>query len=198
MEIIKLLQENIREVACEVVSRLKDNQVGVIPSDTSYGMATLIRRENIDHLLKIKGRSRRKPISVFVSSLEFLDELAVVDYNQRQFIKNRLNKSHTFVLELESQFKDQYKDIAPDGKIGIRIVGVPLIREILKKLNEPITATSANLSNHTNCYSLKGFLNQFEDKAVQPDFFIDAGKLPYCSPSTVIDLTTRPYRIIRK
>jgi len=198
MEIIKFRPDDISGIAQKVIKRLKNNEIGVISSDTSYGLVTLVRNRNINRLLKIKGRLKRKPISVFVPDLDFLDQLVLINQSQRQFIQDHLDKPHTFILELESELKEQYQIIAPQGKVGIRIVAVPFLQVILKALNEPLTATSANFSNQPNCYSLKEFINQFKNQTNQPDFFVDAGKLAFRKPSTVIDLTVFPYQTIRK
>jgi L-threonylcarbamoyladenylate synthase len=68
----------------------------------------------------------------------------------------------------------------------------------MKKINFPITATSANLSGKKVPYSIKEILKQYKDQKTKPDLLVDAGKLPKVAPSTVIDLSRKKIKILRK
>ena len=82
--------------------------------------------------------------------------------------------------------------------IGLRIPNYKLINILLKELNKPLTGTSANISGKPASTKIKEVLKQFENKKHQPDLIIDAGNLPKSLPSTIIDLTKQPPKILRE
>jgi L-threonylcarbamoyladenylate synthase len=58
-----------------------------------------------------------------------------------------------------------------------------------------LTGTSANISEKPPSTKIKEVIAQF--KKYQPDLVISAGNLPKSKPSTVLDLTTFPPKILR-
>ena len=65
------------------------------------------------------------------------------------------------------------------------------------------TATPAQNQNRLTTQisaedKIKEVLKQFENQKIQPDLVIDAGNLKKSKPSTVIDLTDKKIKILRK
>lgn len=100
--------------------------------------------------------------------------------------------------------------------IALRIPKYKLLNVLLKKLSRPLTGTSANISGKPASGNIKEVLRQFgysysygririsrgrrAERALFacPDLVIDAGNLPKSKPSTVLDLTTLPPKILRE
>ena len=72
-----------------------------------------------------------------------------------------------------------------DHTVAIRRVNVPVISQLLRKIGQPLTITSANRSGKPDVFDLKDFLRQYKGKAL-PDVFINAGRLPKRRLSTVV------------
>lgn len=70
--------------------------------------------------------------------------------------------------------------------------------DLAKKFGKPYTATSANQSGQPDCYSIKQIKKQLGKKIKLIDLIIDGGELPKIPPSTVLDLTKSPPKILRK
>jgi len=81
-----------------------------------------------------------------------------------------------------------------DGKIGIRISLAPVIRELLKKVSFPLSATSANISGASEPESIEEIVDMFGEKV---DLYLDGGNLTSL-PSTVIDCSGDEPLILRE
>ena len=82
--------------------------------------------------------------------------------------------------------------------IALRVSSHPMAQLIVKKLNKPIIATSANISGQSNCYSAQEVMAQFKNQKFLPDFIIDAGELLHCPPSTVAQVIGDRVEILRQ
>ena len=121
--------------------------------------------------------------------------LAFIDKKQEKFLKKVWPGRVTVVLE-----RKEYLPSILFGKektIGLRIPKYKLINDLLRKINKPLTGTSANISGQEASTDLKKVLAQFRNRKYQPDLVIDAGKFPNRKPSIVIDVVSIPYKILR-
>jgi len=78
--------------------------------------------------------------------------------------------------------------LAEDGTVAFRITEHPLAGALAKALGGPLVSTSANIAAHESPYDIKDVLAMFENEDEQPDIVIDAGKLPYKLPSTIVKI----------
>jgi len=85
---------------------------------------------------------------------------------------------------------------APDT-IALRVPKYRLVNDLLKKLNLPLTGTSANVSGRPASTKIKEVISQFENQKFLPDLVLDTGSLKKSLPSTIIDLTKKEPRILR-
>ncbi len=96
-------------------------------------------------------------------------------------------------IETEKELTGELKTL------GIRIPDQPLVLGVVKSLRKPITATSANPSGGKTPYSIEDILAQYSKKEQNLiDIIVDVGKLPITLPSTLINLTSKPYKILRE
>src|SRR3989344_593349 len=107
----------------------------------------------------------------------------------------------TIVLPLRAELRKKTNWRLLTGgthKIGIRLPDHPWPLQIVKKLDGPITATSANVSGQPNCYTVLEVMAQFKKRKQKPDIFIDGGRLKRGRISTVVDLTGPEIKILRQ
>jgi len=194
MKIIKLNDKNIIELTVKVL-----NQGGlmVFPSDTVYGLLVdAYNNEAIKKLITFKSRPPGKPISVFVD-WSFIDDLVELSDKQKELLKNILPGPFTIILKSKGKVSNLLE--SEKKTLGIRIPDYQPINQLIKKINKPITATSANLSSYSPHYSVESLLKQLsEDKKKLIDLVVDAGKLPRNKPSTVINLVEEKIKIVRQ
>jgi len=180
----------------EVIRGLKEWKVVAFPTDTVYGLlADATNEEAVKRVFQIKGREQEKSLPVFIKDIEMAKELAHVSKEQEEFLKEVWPGKVTVVLESKHKLP---KELEMDGKIALRAPDYKLVNIILEKLNRPVTGTSANVSGQPSCSSAQEVAAQFEKREYQPDFVLDAGKLPDSNPSTVIDITKEKHTTLRK
>jgi L-threonylcarbamoyladenylate synthase len=85
-----------------------------------------------------------------------------------------------------------------DGKIALRIPNYPLVQALLKSIDRPLTATSANVSGKPSCESAIKAMKQFEKQEYRPHIVVNAGILPKSKASTIIDITDKVRKVLRK
>jgi L-threonylcarbamoyladenylate synthase len=81
------------------------------------------------------------------------------------------------------------------GKVAARIPGKSAALNLAAALQLPITATSANPSTKPPAEESITVADYFGDCL---DLIIDAGRTPGGKPSTIVDATVKPPRILRK
>ena len=79
--------------------------------------------------------------------------------------------------------------------VGLRIADHPVPGRIISSLGAPITATSANISGTESLVSAASVLEQL---GARLDLVFDGGQLTPSRPSTVVDTTSKPARILRE
>lgn len=199
MEIKKISFKNPEQKIIKKAAKvIKSGGILVYPTDTCYGLGVdPYNKKAVRDLRELKQREKRKPISVVVN-FKMLKKICQVEKKQEKILKKYLPGPFTFILNLNLRNLEGrgLKFIAKGNKIGIRIPDCKLTSALFNELNIPYTTTSANISGRKSLYNIKDILKQFKNK--QPDLILDAGKLPKNLPSTVVDLTKKEPKILRK
>jgi L-threonylcarbamoyladenylate synthase len=84
---------------------------------------------------------------------------------------------------------------AERGSVALRVPADPRLRSLLERLDRPLYSTSVNRSGQPALWRIADILEQFE-RAV--DLVVDAGDLPGRLPSTIVDVSRRPFRVLRQ
>jgi tRNA threonylcarbamoyl adenosine modification protein (Sua5/YciO/YrdC/YwlC family) len=79
--------------------------------------------------------------------------------------------------------------------IAIRIPDSEICLSLLQECGFPLVSTSANRSGEPSATNAQQVIETFGDEL---DLIIDGGKTPSKTPSTVIDITRMPPRLIRE
>lgn len=192
MKIIKISTENLREA----IKTIKKGGVVIFPTDTVYGLiADAKNKTAVKKIFKIKKRSFKKPLPVFIKDLKTAKGLAKINKKQEKILKKFWPGKITVILKARSiEFPKGI--ISKDKKIGLRIPDYKFLSLLLRKINYPLAETSANISGKKASTKIKEVLKQFEKGRCQPDLVLDAGDLKISLPSTVVDLID--FKILRK
>lgn len=165
----------------------------VYPTETAYGLGgDAFSKKAIAAIQKIKGRSKKKPLPVICASRQMAEKIAKFSPIARELAKKHWPGPLTLVLKKKSSAST----LAGNKKtIAIRVSASKIARELSHIINAPIISTSANLSGKGECYSVSCVLKQLGKN--KPDLVIDSGHLPKKLPSTIIDCTIKPIRVLR-
>jgi L-threonylcarbamoyladenylate synthase len=188
----------MRRMISRIVKGLKRGKVILCPTDTVYGLvADSTNKRAVEKIFKIKNRPKNKPLPIFIRNLRMARELAEIDKEQERFLKKAWPGKVTAVLKKKTK-KPNRRIYGVDRKtIALRIPNYKLVLDLIKKINRPLTGTSANISRKPPSTKVKEVLRQFKEEKYLPDLIINAGNLPKNKPSLVIDLTKEPPKILR-
>lgn len=200
MEIVRISKGNLEKNIEAIVQQIKKGAVLVLPTDTVYGLvAEATNEEGVKKVFRIKKRPKDKVLSIFVRDIKMAKEFAFINKETEQFLKRTWPGRLTAVLRAKPRAKRLFTFgiVSSEGKIGLRIPKYSLINRLLKKLNFPLTGTSANISGKPSLSRIKDVLEQFKDRRYQPEIIVDGGDLPKRKPSVVVDLTVVPPMVLR-
>ena len=179
----------------EAADILKNGGVVAVPTETVYGLAANGLDETA--VLKIfaaKGRPENKPISLFVTDIRaaalFCRDIPDAAYRLAEvFWPGPL----TMILKRRGNVPDLIT--AGGDTVGIRVPDNALTLELLRKTDLPLTGTSANLSGEESAMSGEEALHIFSGKI---DCVVDGGACTGGVPSTIVDMTREPPKILRQ
>jgi L-threonylcarbamoyladenylate synthase len=147
----------------------------------------------VTKIFQLKQRSLNKPLHIVVSSLQMAEDYAFVPESALNLAQHFLPGPLTLVLRK----REIISDLLSGGKetIGIRMPDNLIALALVERAGVPITATSANVSGQPDTYSIQDAFDQLENKV---DLYLDIGILPKKPPSTILDLTLDPPKVIRE
>jgi len=186
------INENELDNCIEVI---KNGGIVVFPTETVYGIGTnAFCEESVRKIYEIKNRPDEKPLSILLNNKEQIEKYAVINNDiERKIIDNFMPGPITIILERKKGMLDH---VAPEkNTIGIRIPDNNIILEILKKLDLPMVAPSANISGEPSAIELNEILEDFKDKV---DVCIDGGKCEISESSTIVQVVDNKIQIIRQ
>jgi L-threonylcarbamoyladenylate synthase len=170
---------------------------GVIayPTDTFYALgANLHNDEAVQTIYRIKKRPATKPFITLAHSIESLNSLVSGFTSDSEklmeaFWPGPLTILFNVLPHLPAKLT------AFTGKIGVRIPGNPFTLKLLEGLDCHLTGTSANISGKKE---LTSPLEVDAHLGTQISAIIQGGDVPCIKPSTIIDLSVNPWKIIRE
>jgi len=175
---------------------VKEGEIVICPTDTVYGLISDATNEKaVKKLFKMKKRLALKPVPIFVKDVKMAKKFAYINKNQEEFLKKVWPGKITVVLKRRKK-KIKLFGVGKDT-IALRIPKYKLINELLKKLNCPLTGTSANISGKPALTKIKTVTFQFKNQKFLPDLVLNGGNLRKSLPSTIIDLTKKEPKILR-
>ena len=139
------MPKNKHEIISQIVKVLESGGVILYPTDTIWGIGCDATNENaIKKIYKIKKRQENKPLILLVHDINLLEK----------YISNVPKKAYTLINKSTHPTTIIYENprgipkiLVHKNTIGIRVVKNHAINMVLKKMNKPITSTSANISN---------------------------------------------------
>ena len=151
----------------------------IMPCDTIYGFVGTVP-ETAQRINSIK---RRKPDKEY---LQLILPQWFCEYGSRPIDHSLLSLCPgkiTFVVQNKA-----------GKKSAVRFPEAVLLKFLLHKLGKPLYSTSVNRSGEEILFRSEKIIQTFGSEV---DAFIDAGDLLGQKPSTIVDITSRPYRILR-
>ena len=128
-----------------VADALQNHKIIALPTDTVYGVGVMYGDlKDLQRLKNAKHRPEAKPIPMMVSSIEHMEQVAVVDKRVKKIAERFLPGALTLVLRVKEEVPAEYTNGLET--IAIRIPDEPFILKVIDVLNTPLLVTSANQS----------------------------------------------------
>jgi tRNA threonylcarbamoyl adenosine modification protein (Sua5/YciO/YrdC/YwlC family) len=184
-----------RDIALNAASlAVQRGQLIVIPTDTVYGIAAdAFDADAVARLLAAKGRGREMPPPVLISAATTLDALAVdvPDY-ARALVKEFWPGPLTVVCREQASLRWDLGDAR--GTVAVRMPDHEVTLELLERTG-PLAVSSANKTGQLPARDAEAAEEMLgEDIAL----IVDAGPVLDLDPSTIVDVTTSPGRVLRR
>lgn len=164
------------------------------PTETFYGLgANALDREAVARVFKVKGRPESKPLLVLVDSVKMAESLALeVSGLARQLMAACWPGPLTLVVRATPELPSELT--AGKGTVGMRIPDHRVALGLVRAARFPVTAPSANPSGEEPPTTAEGVRRFFEGKI---DLILDGGAVPGGRPSTIVDVSVSPPRLLR-
>jgi L-threonylcarbamoyladenylate synthase len=172
----------------EVAQTIQQGGIVALPTETVYGLAVCAdKKEAVEKLYMIKKRPKEKPFTYVVDE----PKKAMNEYFSIMppFAYRLIEKYWPGPLTLVyySQWEDK--------KIGLRVPSHIIAQCVLKETKCKVYLPSANISGEKEALSSKEVEEIFNGEV---DLIVEGLNPLYQQPSTVLDLTYHPFKILRE
>jgi len=191
-EILKINSENPESSLIRYAAdQIRSGEVLGMPTDTFYGLAAdPFNLRAVDRVYEIKSRSRHKPLSLLIESVDQAEELANnLPQEFRALARRFWPGPLTIIVKASSRLP--LKVTANTGNVALRVPNARIPLAVVQAAQIPITATSANLSGESECTTAVAVRDQLQGRI---SIIVDGGASPREIASTIVDLTDEEKR----
>ena len=183
---MKSIQSNIKKAK----KYLDKNDCIAVPTETVYGLAGNAYSDMaVKKIFKLKKRPANNPLIVHYYDINKLKQDCHINDN---FIKlfNKFSPGPiTFILKLKKDSKISNFVTNKQKTLAVRFPKHLLFRKLLKNLNYPLAAPSANISTKLSSVQASDVIEEFGSKI---KYILNGGKCQIGVESTIINLTAKP------
>jgi L-threonylcarbamoyladenylate synthase len=183
---MKSIQSNIKKAK----KYLDKNDCIAVPTETVYGLAgNAYSNIAVKKIFKLKKRPVNNPLIVHYYDINKLKQDCHINDN---FIKlfNKFSPGPiTFILKLKKDSKISNFVTNKQKTLAVRFPKHLLFRKLLKNLNYPLAAPSANISTKLSSVQASDVIEEFGSKI---KYILNGGKCQIGVESTIVNLTTKP------
>ncbi len=196
METICLTGSSIDSAAKKAAQVLKNGGIVLFPTDTLYGLAVDVTNPKaLQRLRDLKGREKKKPISVIVSGVDGISAYAQMNDAARVLAERFLPGALTLVLPATSKIP---QEVTLNGSIGIRVPNDAFCLALARAFGKPYTATSANKSGRETPATIREVMLQFGHSVNEIALAIDDGDRKGRTGSTVVTMVDGVPYVLRE
>jgi L-threonylcarbamoyladenylate synthase len=168
---------SVARISADIIGR---GGVVILPCDTIYGFTGSFPAADA-RIREIKGRGEVKP---FLRLIRMRDAAALP-----------LSRIDAELLDLWPGPLTLIVPCRDGGTAGIRVPADPFVQDILELFGSPLISTSVNRSGSPSVIKIGEIIREFGPEV---DLIVDDGDREGALPSTILDITVFPYRIVRK
>ena len=176
----------------ELVKILEQGGIVACPTETWLGLLADARnRGALERVAELKGRPADMPIALLLPDAQAVTEVASSPSGEAKALMQAYWPGPlTILLAARPGLSPR---LTRDGKVGVRVPGPSPAADLVRAFGRPVTATSANLSGEPPLRSPE----ELPPRIAEGLGGVVPGVSPGGAPSTLIDTTTSPMRILR-
>ncbi|MBI3458795.1 Sua5/YciO/YrdC/YwlC family protein [Candidatus Azambacteria bacterium] len=179
----------------QTLNILNDGGVGVLLTDTLYGLVgQALNKKTVERIYKIKGRDKKKPLIILISSVEDLKLFGIkINQKTREKLLEFWNQSDPVSIILPCLLRKFAYLHRGTQTLAFRLIKKKSLIEILKVVG-PLVAPSANPESSRSAENIRQAKQYFGD---QVDFYLKGGR-PKSKPSKIIKIGKGEVVVIRR
>ncbi|HSM57631.1 MAG TPA: L-threonylcarbamoyladenylate synthase [Candidatus Sulfomarinibacteraceae bacterium] len=177
-----------------VAALLKAGQLVVFPTDTLYGVGVSAFEETaIKRLYEVKERPLSKGIPILLGDTDDVDKVARSFPTIARSLMERFWPGALTIIV--PRRPDLPPSLSPNENIALRIPDSEVARAIIRHAGGAVATTSANRSGEAPARNAQEALSALGGLVAA---IVDGGPVAHGVPSTIVDCTTTPPRILRR
>ncbi len=153
----------------------------IMPCDTIYGLVG-VAPDTAERIRAIKGRGEDKPFLQLLASSDWVGRLSPAEVPPS--LVRHWPGPLTVILPARAR-----------GTVAVRVPGSEFLRELIGAVGKPLYSTSVNRAGQPALWRAAEILAEFEGEV---DLVVDGGDLPGAAPSTIVDASSSPWRVVRQ
>jgi len=183
---MKTIQSNIKKAK----KYLDNNDCIAVPTETVYGLAgNAYSNKAVKKIFKLKKRPSNNPLIVHYYNINKLKKDCNINENFKKLYKRFSPGPITYVLSLKKNCKISKFVTNKQKSLAVRFPKHPLFKKLLKNLDYPLAAPSANISTKLSSVQASDVKEEFGSKV---RYILNGGKCNIGVESTIINLTNKP------
>lgn len=173
----------------EAVHLLIDGAVGILPTDTVYGLvACASNPQAVERFYRLKHREQ-KPGTLIAANTHQLHDLGVPENEIDAVAKWWPNPLSAVLTVRGNEYLHQGV-----GTLAMRVVADPTVKALLEQTG-PLITSSANQPGKPPATTIQEAVAYFGESV---DFYVDGGEINNSLPSTIIRPTPNGIEILRQ
>jgi len=183
---MKTIQSNIKKAK----KYLDNDDCIAVPTETVYGLAgNAYSNKAVKKIFKLKKRPPNNPLIVHYYNINELKKDCNINDNFKKLYKRFSPGPITYVLSLKKNCKISKFVTNNQKNLAVRFPKHPLFRKLLKNLDYPLAAPSANVSTKLSSVQASDVKEEFGSKV---RYILNGGKCNIGVESTIINLINKP------
>ena len=183
---MKIDDSNIKKT----IKYLNNDECVAIPTETVYGLAAnAYSKKAVSKIFKLKKRPSSNPLIVHYHNINQLKKDCELNSGFRRLYKKFCPGAISFVLKLKKTSKISKIVTNNSNLVAVRFPSHHLTRKILKEIDYPLAAPSANISSSISPVSKQDVIDEFGNKI---KFVLEGGSSKVGLESTIINLVGKP------
>ena len=183
---MKTNQSNIKKAK----KYLNKNYCIGVPTETVYGLAANAYADSaVKKIFSLKKRPKNNPLIVHYPGIDSLKKDCVINDNFIKLYKKFSPGPLTYILKLRKNSRISKNVTNNEKNLAIRFPKHKIFIELLKQLNYPLAAPSANITTKVSAVQASDVKEEFGNKI---KYILDGGKCSIGIESTIISLIGKP------